>query len=206
MAATAEPLFVADKDTLKASLRLGGLIESDAADDILNDSMLKARMLIIRVLGDKVVAKLRTLTAVDAPLSRYEVLRVTADQLEVVLVKRYLIPDLPTAFMDDSGSMLDTYNQEAPFRLTDSVQRKMWVEECKAQANDLAGQILAEMRTDKDADAVGSSTQINGVGAVLLSPSDEAPLLDSREGHLTSAARDSLYLSSYTRHRLWHRR
>ena len=58
-------------------------------------------MLIIRVLGDKVVLKLRTLTAVDAPLSRYEVLRVTADQLEVVLVKRYLIPDLPTAFMDD---------------------------------------------------------------------------------------------------------
>lgn len=206
MATTAQPVFVADKATLKASLRLGGIIDTDAADDILNDAMLKARMLIVRVLGDRNVARVQAIPTTDAPLTKFEVQRVTAEQLEVVLTKRYLIPDLPTAFMDDSGSMLDTYNQEAPFRLTDASQRGMWVEELKAQANELAGQLMADLNSTTEVDQVSSGAQINGVGAALLSPSDEAPLLSAREGHVTSDSYRQGYLSQYNRHRLWHRR
>ena len=94
MAASATPLFVADKATLKASLRLGGLVDTDAADDILNDAMLRARTLMIRVLGDGPVATLTALPSTDSPTTREEVQKVEAQQLEVVLTKRFLLPEL----------------------------------------------------------------------------------------------------------------
>lgn len=205
MAASATPLFVADKATLKASLRLGGLIDTDAADDILNDAMLRARTLMIRVLGDGAVATLAALPSTDSPTTREEVQKVEAQQLEVVLTKRFLLPDLPSAFMDDSGSMLDTYQREAPFRLSNPQERAKLVMELEAQANDISRRLLSDMRAAQKVDELSSASKISGVGAVMLGPDKEAPLLTSRDGHLTNSSTHYGPVSSYTQHRLWHR-
>jgi hypothetical protein len=52
---------------------------------------------------------------------------------------------------------------------------------------------------------LSSASKVSGVGAVMLGPDKEAPLLNSREGHLTTTTSHYGPLSNYTQHRLWHR-
>lgn len=206
MAANAQPLFVADLPTLKESLRLGRIIDEDAAAPILYDAMLRARTMLIRTLGDGPVANLAALPTTDSPTTRQEVQKVEAEQLEVVLVKRFLISDLPTAFMDDSGGMIDTYNQEAPFRLTNPGERMRWIKEMEVQANDLSRRLVTDLRAEETASDLSAGRKINGTDAVLTGPSDEAPLLTARDGYLTTDTGTAYPQTAYNSYRLWHRR
>lgn len=203
MAADATPLFVPDKVTLKLSLRLGKIVSEDAAEPLLNDAMLKARVLLLRILTSKVVNKILLTPSTTAPMTITEVRRVEAEQLEVLLTKRYMIDDLTTVFLDDSGDMLDSYSKEAPFRLTTPEDRRRAVHELELRSNDLAGRLVADLVTAPENTEHGATLGINGVGSVLLGPPQEAPVLSPREGHVTTTCFGNA--SRYTRERLWHR-
>jgi len=112
-----DPLFVADLDTLKKSVRLSGVPGSrEDTLAILNEAILKARLDFNRRLGAQRVAQLSAIAFVDNPVSGDEVLRALANQVETNIVYVQLLRKLPNLFMDASGAAQRIWNEEAPFR------------------------------------------------------------------------------------------
>jgi len=111
------PLFVADLATLKAQLRLSGM-PSSATDAlaILDESILRARLVFYRRLGQQRVGVLLATVYNANPSSEDEVLRALANTTETKVVYSELLRKLPNQWMDASGDANRRWNEEAPFR------------------------------------------------------------------------------------------
>ena len=109
-----EPLFVADKDTLKSRLRLSGAAQTDALAQI--DQAIED----VRVgfyddaqgLGVSRVTALLAISYEENATTAEALLRTRANNLEVSWVRLLLMRRLPTLFMDASGNSLDVWNEE----------------------------------------------------------------------------------------------
>jgi hypothetical protein len=111
-----DPLYVADLDTLKAKLRLTKLPADSAANDLLDESILDARVEFHRRLGATRVGQIGALAFVANPTTADEILRALANTVEVKLVRVRLMRTLPVLFQDSSGEANRAWDEEAPFR------------------------------------------------------------------------------------------
>lgn len=180
MATSAEPLFVASLDVLKKEARLGEITDADAAGPIVNEACMWARVRMIEALGDAGVQTVLATAFTPTPLTSAEVLRVNANSLETLLFKRYLLSHLPWATMESSGSMPSWYNKEAPFRLSNSLDRERMIREIENQCNQLLGSICAALATEDGTCSVNGSR----IGSAVLAPDDDPPQLGAIYGQL----------------------
>lgn len=127
------PLFVADLNALKGKLRLAQLPTSSAANDILDEVILVARTDFYRRLGPTRVGQLLAISFNENPTTEDEVLRALANVVEVKLVRCHLLRRLPTAFMDASGQVNKTWNEEAPVRELGVLQAQEEIERCQQE-------------------------------------------------------------------------
>lgn len=110
------PLFVASANSLKAELRLSGVVAGTDAQQILEAAMLQARAGLYSRLGVTRIDYLQTLPVVDAPSTADQVLRSIASMCEALWVRCILLDKLPVVFMDNSGGDIEFLNQEGTFR------------------------------------------------------------------------------------------
>jgi len=111
-----DPRFIADLATLKGKLRLTKLPTDSAANELLDEAILNARLEFYRRLGGTRVDALAAITFVENPTSANEVLRALANAVEVKLVRVRLMRTIPVLFQDASGDVQRAWNEEAPFR------------------------------------------------------------------------------------------
>lgn len=109
------PLFVLDMATLKAALRLSGAAATDASA-IINMAVKTVRVKFYQELGGSRVAAILAMSRSDTPSTDDEVMRGTAESCEALWVKHRLLQDLPTVFMDGSGSVQQQWNEEGLLR------------------------------------------------------------------------------------------
>ena len=138
--ASISPLFVADADTLRASLRLSALntSPSDAAA-LVDDAMREVRLAFQRRLG---MERVNVLVAIDydptsaAPASDDEMLRECANLTEILWVRKLLLTRLPTVFRDASGEARLDFNTEALTRETAEADRNAELDRLTATIED----------------------------------------------------------------------
>ncbi len=113
-----DPTFVTDLSTLKSRLRLTGIETGSDAEAILDDAIREVRAGFIRRLG---IARVNTLIAIvldsdGIPDNNDDTLRVLAEITEIKWVKSLLMRTLTQFSLDGSGSVLQAWHDEAPFR------------------------------------------------------------------------------------------
>lgn len=136
-----DPLFVSDADALERALRLSAV--PDVAldtEEIVNSSILAARIRFYRELGEARVTQLLATPYTDTPSSDDAVLRALAAATEVQMVRCRLMRTLPTTFMDASGDIDHRWNEEAPVRES-SVELEDEIVRCEAEILDALSQL-----------------------------------------------------------------
>lgn len=134
------PIFVADADSLRESLRLKALntSPSDAAV-LVDDAMREVRLSFQRRLGRTRVDEL-VLMAYDpeagAPATDDEMLRECANLTEIIWVKKLLLTRLPTIFMDSSGAARLDAETDALTRETAEADRNAELDRLTATIED----------------------------------------------------------------------
>lgn len=189
MATSAQPLFVDDVSTLKEALRLGNIVDEDAAGPIINEAILWSRSKLVRALGEEYIPQILATAFTASPLTQGEITRTDANSLEVLMVKRYLLIHLPWASMDSAGSMPGFYNKEAPFRLSSSLDRERLLATIEQEANGLLQGICGDL---SKTESCGSVTQ-RAVKASRLTHADGStpPDVGAFPGQLDPGNRDS---------------
>lgn len=116
------PLFVTDRATLKRTLRLSGVPDQDAADDLLDQALRRARAGFYRKLEQARITTLMgyIISSPPNPDVNTEYLRLLAEDTEVDWVRLELTWLLPIFFQDSSGDALDAWNEVASFRKMDA--------------------------------------------------------------------------------------
>lgn len=109
------PLFVTDRATLLADLRLGNIPTSNSATAVIDSAMRKARVGLHLKLGPVLVAALSAVAYVEDPTTDADIRRSTASLLEIALVRLELVGDLGVAFADGSGDLDESWDASAPF-------------------------------------------------------------------------------------------
>lgn len=106
------PTYVVNIESLKASLRLSGIPSDSNAEQMLFDAVKAARLFFIRRLGASLTTVISAYTRSDTPSTVPEVMRATAEGVEVAFVRRRLLDLLPTQFVDGSSSVSQAWNSE----------------------------------------------------------------------------------------------
>lgn len=127
------PLFVSDLATLKEKLRLAELPTVSAANPILDEVILVSRLEFLRRLGEARVGVLIALPFTENPLTEDESVRALANTTEVKLVRCELLRRLPTAFMDASGEVNKSWNEEAPVRELGAMEVESEISRCQEE-------------------------------------------------------------------------
>lgn len=148
MAEASVPLFVADLQTLKRSVRLGKIVDGDQATPIINDAVIYGRTILIRTLTSEGVTKIKATATTAEPLTDEEVLRAECDLVESLIFRRQLLMYLPWATMDAKSSMPQIYNKEAPFRLTGEFERNKQVNALEGQINEILTRVCLSLNSD----------------------------------------------------------
>ena len=109
------PLFVPSMSALKAALRLSGVVDGDT-QAILEAEVVSVRVEFYTELSAERVAEILTTAHSDTPSSPEQLLRASAEELEVKLTLLRLRTRLPQSFLDSSASVGRTWNEapEAP--------------------------------------------------------------------------------------------
>lgn len=110
------PVFNADLATVKAALRLSGVVEGSDAHNMLEQALLQVRTGFYSRLGAARMAALLAISTVEAPATNDQTLRRIGDLCEVEWCRMILLDRLPVIFMDQSGGDLEFINQEGAFR------------------------------------------------------------------------------------------
>lgn len=131
----ANPLFVADLATLKASLRLTGAGAGTDADRLINNGILSARLAFYRRLGAARIAEILTTAFTEGPTSTEEYIRVLAHLTEVLIVRREVRKTMAQLFMDASADTQEAWNTEGAFRQGKPTVRELKKEEEEIAAN-----------------------------------------------------------------------
>lgn len=143
MAAT--PFFVPSLAVLKQRLRLSGAQQTDA-EEIIQEAVRKARGRIFGSLGASTANTIKALPLVEDPTTDDGIKRMNAVSLEVLIVKLFLLCDLPLLFMDTSGIVKQSWNEEGLTRNLDFDS----IQELKNLLNSQIEDLLAELVDDSD--------------------------------------------------------
>lgn len=109
-----KPLFVITLDALWAGVRLSGADDSvqDDTAAIMRAAVVDARLFIYERLGSTRVTQILTTTEVSTPTTDAELDRSRASLLEIKVVRRRLMRDLPILFRDAGQGTNDEWNQD----------------------------------------------------------------------------------------------
>lgn len=143
-----DPLFVQDRETLKAKLRLSGSTSTDA-EAILDDAILNARIGFFDSLGSHRINKIKATPLSDNPSTAADIMRARAAIAEVKWVRMLLLRALPSLFVDGSGVALTAWNDEAMIR--EKGQSELWKEINRLQ--DEVNDALKDLTGEKPPDA-----------------------------------------------------
>lgn len=147
MPVIAAPLFVADAAKLKKKLRLSGAPTDGAADELIEEARLNARLRFYEELGAARVGELLAITEVALPATDDQVLRSLASTTEIKLVRHELLATMPSLFQDGSADQEEKWNEEAIFRGMDAEQlealRSRLADEIEEALAILAGQVAS---------------------------------------------------------------
>lgn len=105
------PLFVVNMTTLKHELRLSGVPDTnDDVQYIIERAVLRVRLEIYQRLSAAVVSDLLAISYSANPTTANEQKRALANLLEIEMVRGVLFRELPTLFMDASGTAREDWN------------------------------------------------------------------------------------------------
>ncbi|MCP4897878.1 MAG: hypothetical protein GY906_12975 [bacterium] len=110
------PLFIADMDALKSSLRLSGIPTGADAETLVDDATLQARAAFVRRLGQARINAIVAYPSVEAPATDEENLRMIANLTESMLARLHLMSTMPVLFMDSADQDEQAWNEEGLFR------------------------------------------------------------------------------------------
>jgi hypothetical protein len=142
------PLFIASEADLESKLRLSA-VPATATDThaIIDEGILHARVEFYSELGEVRVAALVAEAYSETASTEAGILRMLANLTEVMIVKCYLMVNLPTMFMDASGDANKVWNEEAPLRERGSMDV---ADELLACRNKIAENMLVLAANDTD--------------------------------------------------------
>lgn len=106
-----EPLFVSDIDTLKSRLRMSGVDVGDSAA-MLNAVVEEVRLGLFRELGSNLIAELQAIIRSDAPITREELRRLRAENVEYLWCRLLLLRRMPVMMLQSAGDGRHRWNQE----------------------------------------------------------------------------------------------
>lgn len=109
----ATPVFIADTSTLKAALRLKDAA-SDQANVLIAGAMNKARVVIYDNLGSALTSAIIALVSNENPTTDDQLKRAKAENLEINLVRMFLLRTMPVLFQDSAAGAGESW-QESPF-------------------------------------------------------------------------------------------
>lgn len=157
------PLFVADADSLRASLRLSALTTSPSdAAVLVDDAIREVRLGFLRRLGLSRTAALVALVydpTAGAPTTEDEILRECANLTEILWVKKLLLTRLPTLFRDSAGESRLDFNTEALTRESPAQQQQVELDRLDSQIEEnlelLAGDSEAQNESNWKVSTIG---------------------------------------------------
>lgn len=153
------PMFMPEPELLSA-LRLDGLDELQAKTGpttIVRNAIRNARVVFVDRLGLSAVAALQAIPRSDDPATAEEISRWRAELLEVLVVKRRLVQDLPILFMDGARHESTIWNEEGLTRHADPLSDLL--KKLDEEIDDGFGAL------DTDPDTVGGSVQAASFGS-----------------------------------------
>lgn len=106
-----EPLFIADRATLLAKLRLTGTVSEDA-NAVIDEVVQKVRLAFYDELGATQVAYLKSITYVENPTTEADVLRAVANSCEVQWCRCWLLTDMPLIFLGTGTAAQEAWNTD----------------------------------------------------------------------------------------------
>lgn len=130
----AHPLFVATLTSLKQQLRLSGVPSDSDAAKMIESATHQVRVGFYARLGPARVAELVAIPTGEHPTDEDGILRMLAEQCEVMWVRCKLLDRMPTVFMDSSGAYQEIMNQEG-------IARSLPLSHIEAQKNRCAAQV-----------------------------------------------------------------
>lgn len=128
-----EPLFVATYDKLKAQLRLA----ASASDtiEVIERATKTARIDLYAALGTSRIDTLRAITEVDNPTTQDQISRGRASLLEIAMVRKYLLLNLPSVFQDGTSATQQRWNEDGLIRSTTTSQLEAQLAACDIEIN-----------------------------------------------------------------------
>lgn len=121
------PLFVENIDTLRSAVKMSGSTQVDT-ETAINRAIQNTRVAIYQALGSTKVATILSYTYNENPSTDNELTRVTANNLEVNMVKLLLVRELPMLFMDSSSNVDQVWNEEGLLRNSSQTQTRELIE------------------------------------------------------------------------------
>lgn len=158
------PLFISDRSTLVAKLRLSAANTESNAQDIIDEAIQKVRIGFFDALGADRVSELAAAAFVENAVTASDILRAKANSTEVAWVKLHLLRDLPTLFMDAASITQQVWNQEGqtrnslPSETRDEIRR------------------LEEFINKAIVDLRGATPDTSLASVSVIEPDDEQPL------------------------------
>lgn len=105
------PLFIADRDTLKARVRLTGAVNNDT-DVAIDAAIEEARFMFYDNLGAARVAEVVGFPYVENATTTNGLLRAKANAAEAIYVRMKLMRLLPSFFIDATNQTMQRWNEE----------------------------------------------------------------------------------------------
>lgn len=132
----AHPLFVATLVSLKQQLRLSGVPSDADAAKMIESAVHQVRVGFYARLGPARVAELVAIPTEEHPVGEDGILRMLAEQCEVMWVRCKLLDRMPTVFMDSSGAYQEILNQEGIARSLPLSHIEAQKQRCAAQVEE----------------------------------------------------------------------
>jgi cytochrome c556 len=158
-----EPLFVANRATLIARLRLTGSPSVSDAAQIIDQAIEEVRLGFYDRLGSVRVNELEGFTYAENPEDPEELTRARANACEIIWCRLLLMQRMPQMFIDGSANINQIWNDEAAFRAQGKV--------LASEIEELQGQVDAMLEI-----LLGTETQEVRVKATILEPDQPSDL------------------------------
>jgi hypothetical protein len=156
--------------------------------DIINDCVLRARLEMRRAFGPTQFEQYSYLSDPGLePLTEDDYTFCTLQILETCLVDKCLCNKLTQTYLDGSAGNIEWFQQEAPYRLSDT-------EYMKARCRDLATQI-AELFSQLN--VLPGYESLNSLSAIMLGPGNSPPIVQGLGSDIAPAPQEAAPRNPY---------
>lgn len=160
------PLFVPSVESLKDSLRLGGVPLGSNAHRIIEEAILAVRIKFYESLGPTRIDEILATPLSYSPTESEQVVRLTAYKAELCGVECELLSTLPVQFVDGTDRGDQAWNEEAMFRDFTSYDIRERMDRCMLKFL----QYLDELKAPSE-----DNLRNDGVSVEILGSDDPIP-------------------------------